>query len=153
MNDQTRNDDRSGNGGDDRSGNGSGRRSGGDGGSALEWTVAAVSALLVLAVIGYLVALGVRTPDTPASVTVTRDRVVRMSGGYVVTFDAHNDGATTAASVQVDGELKADTGTVEKRSVVLHFVPAGATRSGGLFFRHDPGLYRLDLSANGFDRP
>ncbi len=139
----------------DRSGEdgGQGGRSGGDGPSVWEWVVAGISTALVVALIAYLVYLGVTAPGTPPQVTVTRETVTAMDGGFVVTFTAHNAGGATAASVQVDGELRADTATIEKRSATLRFVPAGATRHGGLFFTHDPRSYRLELSANGYDRP
>ncbi len=133
---------------------GEGRRQSGAGGTSVwEWVVAGMSTALVLALIAYLVYLGVSAPHTPPHVTIRRDTVTAMEGGYVVTFTARNTGGATAASVQVDGELKADTATIEKRSATLRFVPAGATRHGGLFFTHDPRSYRLELSASGYDRP
>ncbi len=120
---------------------------------AWEWLVASISTALVLALIAYLIYLGVTAPHTPPQVMVSRDAVTAMDGGFVVTFSAHNTGGATAASVQVDGELKADTVIIEKRSATLRFVPAGATRRGGLFFTHDPRSYRLVLNASGYDRP
>ncbi len=121
--------------------------------SPWEWVVAGASAALVLALIGYLLFLGVSTPSSPPMVSVSRDSVVPMENGYVVTFIARNVGGTTARAVQVEGELRADSGTVEKRSATLHFLPAGAIRRGGLFFEHDPARYRLLLRPEGYDLP
>lgn len=140
--------------GDDRPRDGGGRQPGGEEAiSPWEWVVAGASTALVLALIGYLVFLGASAPSSPPMITVRVDTVMAAPGGYVVTFAARNTGGTTARGVDIGGELRGDTGTVEKRSATVHFVPAGATRRGGLFFEHDPARYALSLRADGYDVP
>ncbi len=139
---------------DARGGDGKGERKRGEEEiSVWEWLVAGASAALVLALIGYLVLLGVGSRASPPALSVQRDTVLATDHGYVVTFVARNSGGSTARGVEIRGELVADTGTVEKRTATLHFVPAGASRRGGLFFQHDPSRYRLELSPEGYDVP
>jgi uncharacterized protein (TIGR02588 family) len=55
--------------------------------------------------------------------------------------------------VQVEGELRADTGVVERSESTVGFVPARSWRKGGLVFRAEPARYRLEVRVVGYDRP
>jgi uncharacterized protein (TIGR02588 family) len=64
-----------------------------------------------------------------------------------------NDGNETAAGVHVEGELRADTGSVEKSGVTLDYVPAGARRKAALWFTYDPRTLSLRVRPTGHDVP
>ncbi len=131
-------------------------RDGGAGGgrtSRWEWMAAAVSTLLVLGVVGYLLYDAVGRPRTPPAVTVRADTVVKAGGVWLVRFRAENHGHETAAAVKVYGELKEGGQAVEASEAVLDYVPGGSVRRGGLFFRADPRAYRLELRALGYQEP
>jgi uncharacterized protein (TIGR02588 family) len=131
-------------------------RDGGAGGgvrSRWEWVAAAVSTLLVLAVVGYLLYDAVARPRTPPAVTVHAEGVLRAGGLWLVEFRARNHGHTTAAVVKVEGELREGERTVESSEAVLDYVPGESVRRGGLFFRADPRAYRLELRALGYQEP
>lgn len=121
--------------------------------SLWEWVVAALSTALVLGTIGFMLYEAITEPDTPPQLTVQVDTIISSPEGYTVVFRAHNRGQTTAAAVTIEGELRADTGSVEKSEVTISYVPAEASRKGGLFFSHNPAHYQLQLRPKGYDRP
>jgi uncharacterized protein (TIGR02588 family) len=131
------------------------RDGGADGGvkSRWEWVAAAVSTALVLAVVGYLLYDAVARPQTPPSVQVRADTVLQADGLWLVRFRATNHGHQTAAGLKVEGELMRADSSVETSEAVLDYVPGRSVRHGGLFFRHDPRAYRLELRALGYQEP
>lgn len=127
--------------------------SGAKGTSAWEWAVAAVGALLVLSVVGLMLYEALTEPSTPPQIEVSVDTIVQNEYGYVIQFQARNHGQITAAGLVVEGELKSDTGTVEKAQVTIDYVPSESRRKGGLLFTHDPRHYTVNVSAKGYDVP
>ncbi|HYR10324.1 MAG TPA: TIGR02588 family protein [Longimicrobium sp.] len=129
---------------------------GGEGGghkSRWEWVAAAVSTALVLGVVGYLLYDAVARPRTPPSLRVSADTVLQVDGLWLVEFRATNAGHETAAAVKIEGELMQADSSVESSEAVLDYVPGRSVRHGGLFFRHDPRAYRLELRAHGYQEP
>lgn len=121
--------------------------------SVSEWIVAIASAALVLALLGFLVYEGIRSPGTPPDVTIEVDSIQKAGPGYLVLFRARNTGRTTAAEVLVEGELEADSGKVERSETTIDYVPARGEQRGGLYFRGDPQGSRLRLRAHGYRDP
>jgi|SRR5215218_52965 len=121
--------------------------------SPLEWAVGALSLALVLAVAGFILHDAFRNPASPPRITFEVDSIVRAGRGYLVEFRARNSGRSTAAGVEVEGELLGDSGTVETTQVTIGYVPARGTTSAGLFFSEDPRRYRLEIRPKGYDRP
>ena len=121
--------------------------------STAEWIVAVSSAAMVLAVLGFLIYDGVRSPRTPAQVTVEVESIQAAGPGYLVLFRARNRGRTTAAEVVVQGELEGDSGGGETSETTLDYVPAEGEQGGGLYFRQDPRRSRLRLRAQGYREP
>jgi uncharacterized protein (TIGR02588 family) len=118
-----------------------------------EWIVAALSAALVLAVIGFLIYDGVGSPGTPPDVIVEVDSIQPAGPGYLVLIRATNRGRSTAADLVVVGELGSDTGRVEVSETTIDYVPAGGKQRAGLYFTHDPSRFRLRLRAYGYREP
>lgn len=121
--------------------------------SVSEWIVASFSAALVLALLGFLVYEGVRSPEMPPDVTVEVDSIQKAGSGYLVLFRARNSGRTTAAEVLVEGELEDGSGKVERSETTIDYVPARGEQHGGLYFRGDPQRSRLRLRAHGYRDP
>lgn len=121
--------------------------------SPLEWVVAGVSTLLVLATVAFLLYDALGSPDLPPRITVEVDSVVAVGGSYLVEFRAHNAGQETAAGLVVEGAIHGDTGVVERSRVTVDYVPAQGTRKGGLFFTRDPRGGRLEIRPLGYGRP
>lgn len=121
--------------------------------SVWEWIVAAISTVIVLGAIGFMLYEALSEPASPPKITIQVDSIVTTSSGYIVEFTAENRGQTTAQGLQIEGQLKSDTGTVQTSSVTIDYVPQEARRAGGLFFSEDPRRYRLELQPKGYDRP
>lgn len=125
----------------------------GPGTSAWEWAIAAVGALVVLSAVGFLLHDALTSPSTPPRIEITVDSVVATEHGHVVEFRARNHGYRTAARLLVEGEIRSDTGTVEKAQATIDYVPAQSSRRGGLLFEHDPRSHTLEVRGKGYDAP
>lgn len=121
--------------------------------SPWEWAVAAVSAVVVLGAIGLMLYEALAGASTPPDMEVRVDEVTQITGGYLVQLQVRNVGQSTAAEVTVEGELKNGEQTVETSETTIDYVPAEATRSGGLFFTENPAMYTLEVRALGYDEP
>jgi len=120
--------------------------------SRSEWVAAALSAALVFPAIGYMAYEGWTEPDTPPRIEIVVDTVLAFPDGYLVEFEAHNRGHTTAAALLVEGELRGG-GEPETAEVTIDFVPAESMRRAGLFFSRDPRRHRLEIRPKGYDLP
>ena len=120
--------------------------------SILEWIVAAIGLLLVLAVVAYLVMQSTREHDGSPMITVRQDSVIALGdGGHLVHFTAENRARTTAAAVAIVGEL-GDGPDAEARRATLDFLPGRSSKRGAMAFRRDPrGGVRLRVE--GFQEP
>jgi uncharacterized protein (TIGR02588 family) len=122
--------------------------------SIWEWVAAGIGGALVVAALGFMVyeAATLTAHPTPR-LAIRIDTVVAYPAGYIVEFRAINAGDATAASVLVQGELRSDTGVVERSEAMVDFVPARSWRQAGRVFKNDPRGYRMDVRPVGFDRP
>jgi uncharacterized protein (TIGR02588 family) len=122
--------------------------------SSWEHAAGAIGAVITIATLAFMIYEAVTAPADPVPQLVVRvDTIVAYRSGYVAEFRAINDGDATAAHVQILGELRADTGVVERSESSVDFVPARSWREGGLVFQNDPRRYRLEVRPVGFDRP
>ena len=135
------------------------RRRGGSGGwlsragSPPELASAVVGAVLVFGAIGYMLEEAITDPNTPPIVTIAVDSVLARGDGFLVEFTATNRGGSTAAALQIEGELFDDSVSIERSETVLSYLPEGASRIAGMFFVRDPRRYRLELRPRGYERP
>ena len=72
--------------------------------------------------------------------------------GFLVPFEAVNDGDATAAAVEIVGRLRLGELTEESR-VTIDYLPAASYGRGGLWFRQDPRQGELVLRAEGYLEP
>lgn len=120
--------------------------------SKWEWVAAAVSALIVLGILGVLI--GEATAEsTPPDITLRADSIVAVSDGFVVSITAHNRGTGTASNVTVNAELLDGSSVVETASATFDYIPGESRRGGGMFFRRDPRSLTLRMKAAGWQDP
>jgi uncharacterized protein (TIGR02588 family) len=120
---------------------------------ALEWIAAGVGLallLLVFAVIARQALTGGRAE--PPAISIEVKRIVPVASGFLVEFEAINEGGSTAAAVEVQGDLTKGR-LHEKASATLDYVSGGGRTPGGLFFSIDPRSGSLELRAGGFQEP
>lgn len=121
--------------------------------NAIEWVVGALCALLVVAMIGFVLYQGVVEATPRPAITVERGDVGPAGDGFRVGFRALNSGGQTAAGVTVEGVLLRDGRQIEASEVQLDYVPARSERRGALLFTVDPRTHQLELRAKGYRQP
>ena len=119
----------------------------------LEWAVGGVSALTVLAMIGFLLYFALTGNGTKPSFAFEVQSVEAVDDMFNVSFSVKNHGDATAASVTVRGSLTLGDGSTESSEVTFGYLPANAELTGGLLFDNDPRRYRLKLKALGYEDP
>lgn len=112
----------------------------------LEWIMGGVGLLLVLAVLGLILREALAAP-APADLRLTLHAARPVADGWVAEVEVENAGDLTAAAVEIEGRLGAETA-----SATLDYVPAGGTERVVLGFRADPRL-GLELRPVGWSEP
>lgn len=129
-----------------------GREAGGKGRTVTEWTTLAVSALVLLLVIGAVVLelRGEREPATPVATVVGEPE--RRADRWFVEVEVVNRGDETAAEVQVTASLAVE-GEVAEADQVVDFLAGGATEHLTFAFDRDPAEGELSVQVAGFADP
>ena len=131
-------DDRS----DDQEGSGAG--------SAGEYVIGALGALLVAALLGFLGYQAV-VRDTGPEIAVEVTQVDAGPAGYAVRVEVTNRGGTTASGVVISGRLTRDGQQVESASTTVAYVPPDSMRTIALVFSEDPRTGRLTVAPDGYE--
>ena len=121
--------------------------------SRLEWFAAAISAAVLLGMIGYMMVYALTHPNSPPQITLVAGQVEQNGPGYRMAFTVRNDGSQTAAALQVRGVLRAGDVVVEESRAVIDYVPGTSERKGGLLFTRDPRQNTLELRGEGYSDP
>lgn len=121
---------------------------------ALEWIAAAIGLVLTLGILGLMgwEAMTV-SEDRPPAIEARVERIVPTGAGYVAEIALRNSSPTTAAAVQIQGELTNADGTVATSNATVDYVPGQSTRRAGLSFIDDPRPGRLEVRMLGYAEP
>lgn len=120
----------------------------------LEWLAAAIGLLIAIGLIAIIAREGVVAADDPVpQLTVTVGQPIASPTGHVVAIRVQNLSSRTAASVQVEGELKAGAGEPETSGATIDYVPGHSEAAGGLLFTSDPRQGRLEVRIVGYEIP
>jgi uncharacterized protein (TIGR02588 family) len=118
----------------------------------LEWSVFALSALLILAVISFLVyetaAIGNAPPDIHVQVGTPEPR----TGYFAVPVEVLNKGDHTAEGVHVEIVLKTG-GNEETGDFEIAFLPRRGSREAWVTFKSDPSQGTLEARVLGYEKP
>jgi uncharacterized protein (TIGR02588 family) len=117
------------------------------------WGIAFIGLALVLGSIVFMLFEAAAGDSSPPDVTVHVDSILATRNGFLVTFQAVNEGGSTAEGLTVEGELRSGTESLEMSNTTIEFVPSHSEREGGLFFTLDPRRYELELRAQGYEKP
>jgi uncharacterized protein (TIGR02588 family) len=120
--------------------------------NALEWTVFAMSAAVIAAILATLAYHEVARPDSPPDLRVDVLATREAAAGVAVTLRVENRGGTTAATVAIEAVFSA-AGTTERGQVVIPYVPAGSSRTGEVLFSRKPGPDQLRVRVTGYELP
>ena len=120
---------------------------------ALEWIAAGLGLALLLVVFSVTVrSILLQDNAEPPIITVEAKRISPAGRRFLVEFVAINTGGSTAAAVEIQGDLMTPDGR-ETATVTLDYVAGGGRAPGGLFFNADPRKGSLKLWAGGFQEP
>jgi uncharacterized protein (TIGR02588 family) len=122
--------------------------------SPAEWVVAALGAAIVIVTVGYLLYFEFAGGPPHATISIIEHTVQYTTDSeYLVRFRIRNSGRATAAHVHVQGKLLQGDKTFESSDVTFDYVPGFSSRTGTLFFTHDPAKVQLQLRPVSFTEP
>jgi uncharacterized protein (TIGR02588 family) len=119
----------------------------------LEWIVATVGFVLVASVISFLLYEAISGNRLPPDVKLSIDSVVQTRNGYLARITAINEGGITAEGVDIEGELKRGTETIERSQTTIDYLPPRSEKKAGLFFTRDPRQLDLQVRSLGYEEP
>lgn len=123
--------------------------------SIAEWTTLAISAVILVALVGGLTWLYFRGTERPATVVVEpqMDQLREEDSGYYLPVIIHNTGDTTAANAVVQGELDTGSGQPETAEITIDFLDGDEEVAGTFVFRSDPRSGELTVGVTSFEEP
>lgn len=123
--------------------------------SIAEWTTLAISAVILVALIGGITWLYFRGTERPATIVVEpqMDQLRAEDSGYYLPVLIRNTGDTTAASAVVQGELDTGSGQPETAEITIDFLDGDEEVAGTLVFRSDPTSGELTVGVASFQEP
>jgi uncharacterized protein (TIGR02588 family) len=119
----------------------------------LEWAIACVGLVLVVAALGLLLYKAIWGEASPPQIAVRVTSIVPVQNGYLVKFEAINHGGSTAEGVVIGGELRRGTEQIESSHTTVDYLPSNSKKSGGLFFVQDPRQFEFQARAFGYEDP
>ena len=119
----------------------------------LEWSVFAVSLILVLATLGFLVRESLVGTGGPPEVVARLGEPRASAGGYMVPVEVANLGQETAEAVKVTVVLELEGGKKEEADLDIAYLPRDSRRNGWVTFQRDPRSGSLRLGPIAFEVP
>ncbi|MUL38600.1 hypothetical protein [Gloeocapsopsis dulcis] len=120
----------------------------------LEWIVFAVSLVLVIGTLGYLVYDGANTGNSPPSFEFQLGQPQPQQNYFVVSVSITNQGDETAEGVLVEVVLESDGTEQETAEFEIAFLPRQSTREGWVTFKTDPRTVdQMSARVMGFEKP
>lgn len=120
----------------------------------LEWIVFAVSLLMVLGILGYLVyQVAIHEEGSPdLAINYVHDPAPHAPHRYFLRIN--NEGQETAEEVQVEMVLERDGEELETAALTLPYLPKQSAREGWVIFSKDPNeADTLYARVVGYKRP
>lgn len=118
----------------------------------LEWTVFALSIVLVGAIMVVLGLDVLRWKEEPARLEIAKGDAKVEHGQLRVPIHVTNRGETVAINVSLEvADTSSDQGKIA--TVSFDFVPRGATRKGMVIFPPDQDPAKLEARISGYEEP
>ena len=121
--------------------------------NAVEWSVFAISAVIVALAVGYLALAALREKKTPPDLRITTGSASATSAGHRVEVKVQNAGDTSAEQVQIEVTLRRGEEEVERADLEILYVPRKSERTGWVTFRNDPRCCAIATRAMSYDTP
>lgn len=121
--------------------------------NAVEWSVFAISAVIVALSVGYLAVAAIREKKVAPDLRITTGSASATSGGHRVEVKVRNAGDTSAEQVRIEVTLRRGEEDVERAELDIIYVPRKSERTGWVTFRNDPRCCSIAARAMSFDTP
>lgn len=118
----------------------------------LEWSVFALSAALIVSVIGFLVYESAIIGDAPPDIQVQIGLPEKRSGYFAVPVEVMNKGDHTAEGVHIEVVLRQD-GKEETGDFEIQFLPRRGSREAWVTFKNDPRAGTVEARVLGYEKP
>ncbi|MCJ8518660.1 uncharacterized protein (TIGR02588 family) [Pseudorhizobium tarimense] len=119
----------------------------------LEWATGIISMLLIIGMIGWIAGEAIFQQQTSPAFRSEVVATHEVDGGFRVEFEIFNDGTSTAAAVEVRGELAGPGQPTETAETTFDYVPARSSSKGGLIFTQNPSGGVIRIRAVGYTEP
>ncbi len=120
----------------------------------LEWIVFAISLVLVVGTLGYLIYDGANTGSSPPSFAFQLGQPQPQQNYFVVPVSVTNQGDETAEGVLVEVTLENNGTEQETAEFEIAFLPRQSTREGWVTFKTDPRtVEQISARVMGFEKP
>ncbi|AEQ51093.1 hypothetical protein [Pelagibacterium halotolerans] len=131
----------------------SGAKKTGKSGERIEWIVAAASAVLVLALAGFIAFEAMTRTGSEPQIALALEDTLAIADGHAARVTIRNGGHVTISDVVIEGALVLNEGGTERASVTLDYLPAESETEIGLGFSQEIDPERLALRIVGFTYP
>ena len=118
----------------------------------VEWTVFGFSALLIAAVIGFLLYESATIGDAPPDIQVQIGSPEPRTGYFAVPIEVMNKGDHTAEGVHIEVVLRTG-GKEETGDFEIQFLPRRGSREAWVTFKSDPSAGTLEARVLGYEKP
>lgn len=131
----------------------------------IEWAVGAFGALLLVAILVFLIREATRGAGKPADIVTSVGAVIKGEGGWLVRVTAQNTGDEAAADVTFQGILRrgasegtegndqSDAGNTILREAHVDYLPGHSRREFALVFPVDPRQGVVTIETIGHQTP
>lgn len=120
----------------------------------IEWIAGAISALVIVALVAFLVHRALFRDAVPPQLSATIEKIERIEGGTLVTVAVANGGDEAAAGVRVHASRRDAGRDAMLRQIEFDYVAGHAVRRGAFLFpdaQLAPG--DLEIRIGGFIEP
>ncbi|MBW3636319.1 MAG: hypothetical protein KY445_07625 [Armatimonadetes bacterium] len=118
--------------------------------NALEWTVFALSLILIIGVLGFLGFEAISGAPTPPRLEVSLGEPLKVGKQMLVPVGVENRGATTAQGVEIEVSRR---GRDQTATFSLPHVPRGGQRQGWVVFEAPLQKSELESRVLGYQEP
>lgn len=120
--------------------------------NALEWTVFAISLILVIGTIGLLVNAALKTKPSPPRLRVESGQSETVNGRITIPIRVINDGGQVAENVDVSVTL-GEGPDQQEAGFTIDFIPHQGTRKGAVSFQATGGPIEPKIAILGYSTP
>ena len=121
--------------------------------NALEWTVFAMSLVLIAGALAVLLYSGARFRSETPELTVVVGPASATPAGYRSLITVKNSGGRTAEQARVEVVLRKGEEEIERSELTFPFVPRRSLREGYVVFRNDPRCCVVEGHAAAYEQP